>query len=142
MKCPRCGQPANFVIKADIDGMEKHIIFCKKCMLETFKFDSSDYAKAGTKLLATHIEYVEEIYIGSKDFVEENLRILTLMPLAIQGILFKSDELSRIRMTKEINTRQIYFLKQRLKLALKAENYELANNLKKQIKQLENMSEI
>ncbi|MBO8139194.1 MAG: hypothetical protein H0Z22_01735 [Thermosipho sp. (in: Bacteria)] len=144
MNCSRCGKPVEYVIKADIDGVEKSISFCKKCLLETLKYDVSNYISAGVELLSAHIVFAEEIKTNysSKNLVINNLEILTLMPLAIQTVLFKGDELTKARMLKEINSRQIFFLKQRLKNALKSENYELANILKKQINQLENMSEI
>jgi hypothetical protein len=144
MKCSRCGKQADYIRKVDIDGVEKTIAFCKKCLLETLKYDTSNYINAGVELLSAHIAFAEETKtnFSTKNIVVNNLEILTLMPLAIQTILFKSDELTKARMTKEINRRQIFFLKQRLKKALKSENYELANILKKRINQLENMSEI
>lgn len=142
MKCSRCGRSSEFLLKTEIDGIEKRISFCKNCLIETLKFDTTNYTKAGVELLASHVEFAEEIKTNSDIFISNNLEILTLMPIAIQSALFKGDEFSKSRTLKEINIRQIYFLKQRLKKALRNENYELANALKKQIKHLENMSEI
>ncbi|MDK2885469.1 MAG: hypothetical protein PWP54_27 [Thermosipho sp. (in: thermotogales)] len=144
MKCSRCGKLGERFYKVHIDGVEKHISLCKKCLLETIKYDVSNYVGAGVELLSAHITFAEEIKTkyNPKNLITNNLEILTLMPLAIQTVLFKSDELTKARMIKEINNRQIFFLKQRLKKALKNENYELASILKKQIEHLENMSEI
>ncbi|QTA37320.1 hypothetical protein JYK00_06150 [Thermosipho ferrireducens] len=142
MKCPRCNGNSDYYQKVIIDGVEKLIVFCKKCVVETLKYDVAEYTKAGIELLNAHTNFAEEIFSNSNNFTKNTLEILTLMPLAVQTVLFKGDELTKLRLTKDINSRQIYFLQQRLKKALASENYQLANILKKQIERLQNLTEI
>ncbi|ANQ53286.1 hypothetical protein XJ44_01950 [Thermosipho affectus] len=137
-KCNRCGRKADFFLIVDIDIAKKEIAFCKSCLEETIKYDTTKYTKAGVELIAAHIEYAEDIFSESTKFIVNNVEILTLMPLAVQSALFKHDELTKKRLIKDIQQRQLFFLKQKLNKALKSEQYNIAKKIKEQIDNLSN----
>lgn len=142
-KCSRCGKATEIVFKVIVDFYPKEIVLCKNCIKETLLYDTTKYTKAGVELLSAHIDYAEETQTqSSKNFVKDNIEILSIMPLAVQSVLFKQDEFSKKRILNDLKNRQLYFLKQKLSNAVKKENYRLAKKLKEKIDKLDNLSEI
>jgi|OM-RGC.v1.025057428 protein-arginine kinase activator protein McsA len=143
-KCERCGKEAELVIRTFVNFVPKSISICKKCLKETLLYDTTNYTKAGIELLAAHVDYIEETQSDSSiyHFKKNNLEIISLMPLAVQSVMFKQDELTKQRITKDLKSRKIYFLKQKLEKAVKNENYELAKHIKEILDSLDNLSEI
>jgi len=137
VRCDFCNSSdASWAYRFVSDGMLKEIHVCDRCVRGLVN-EGTGLSHEGLRLLIAHASLVQDSDLSeiSVDTAAGLDLIFSVAPIVVLKALFGSNEVEQ-RELHEAAKRRIYILENRLRKALRQENYKIANVIKRQIAEI------
>ncbi|RKX40092.1 MAG: hypothetical protein DRP33_07275 [Thermotogae bacterium] len=136
MRCDFCSSNGARAYRFISDGMLKEIHVCDRCVRGLVN-EGTGLSHEGLRLLIAHASLVQDSDLSeiSVDTAAGLDLIFSVAPIVVLKALFGNNEVEQ-RELHEAAKRRIYILENRLRKALRQENYKIANVIKRQIAEI------